>query len=232
MNSTPPEGTAPQQDAAAVARSNADARAKVLAWARRSIDLIPTKWLITGAGAVLLAATAVFGGLETVPASPVPELAVGDTFAGSDLEVTVRAVELRDERGDAAVFPDEGKGEKALVVVLDVVNTFTSARSAATADRPSPALDGIRVDGVEGAPALTRAGDEGLVTPRLQPDVPVRVIAAWVVGPKDLRPGESVRISLPDSTHYVGKSVMSGDYWADVRLGAWVDARIEAVAAP
>ncbi|MFD5215340.1 hypothetical protein [Microbacterium sp. NPDC058345] len=156
-----------------------------------------------------------------------PELAVGETFAGSDLEVTVRAVELRDERGDAAVFPDEEKGEKVLIVVLDVVNTFPAPRSAGSGGEPSPTLDGIRVEGVEGAPALSR--DDGLTTPILQPDVPAQVIAAWVVGPGDLRAGEQVRLSLPDSTHYVGRSVTSGDYWSDVRIGAWVTADVEAV---
>ena len=32
-------------------------------WARRTFELIPTPWLITAAGAVLLGTTAAFGGL-------------------------------------------------------------------------------------------------------------------------------------------------------------------------
>lgn len=231
MSTTPPEGTAPSGAAGAVARSNADARAKVFAWARRSIDLIPTKWLVAGAGAVGLVATAGFGGLQTVAPPATPELSVGDTYTGSDLEITVTAVELRDERGNAGVFPDEEKGERALVVVLDVVNTFTSPRSAAGGGGDaSPTLDGIRVSGLKGAPALSRP--DGLTTPILQPDVPTQVIAAWVVGQGDLRAGEQVRLALPDSTHYVGRSVTSGDYWSDVRIGAWVSADVEEVVTP
>ncbi len=224
----PPE---PAAGTSATARANADARAKVLGWARRSIDLIPTPWLVSGAGAVLLATTALFGGLEAAPVEPIPEVAVGDAFEGSDLSMTVIGVDLRDEPGNAAIYPDEETGGRLLVVTVDIVNTFHSTRPSTSGADPSPVVDGIRVAGLEEKPEISRA-DDGLSYPALQPDVPVRMLLAWRVGPDDFRDGEEIEITLPDSTHYVGQSLISGDYWTDVRIGATMPARIEEVAAP
>ncbi|MBO0979686.1 hypothetical protein [Microbacterium sp. SD291] len=223
---------ASEPDAAAAARTGADARAKLLGWARRTVDLVPTPWLVTGAGAVLLATTAAFGGLEAMPATAVPELSVGDTYRGSDLELTVVGVELRDERGDAMVFPDEEKGEKVLVVVVDVVNTFGKPRPSAAHAEASPTVDGIRLDGAEGAPSLSRT-DDGGIPGMLQPDVPARLLLAWLVGPSDFRDGETVTLTLPDSTHHVGDNVLRGqDFWDEVRVGATVTATIEKAKTP
>lgn len=202
----------------------------MLGWARRSIDLIPTSWMITGAGAILLAATAVFGGLNTAPVDPIPQVAVGTAFAGSDLEMTVRGVELRDDRGALAVFPNEDKGERILAVTVDVVNTFSSPRKAidgaTTAGASSPAVDGIRIEGVDVKGEVHRA-DDGKSSPMLQPDVPARLVLTWIVGPDDFHDGDEITLTLPDSTHYVGTSVVRGDYWDDVRVGATVPATIE-----
>lgn len=234
MTTTPPESPAQGQDPA-VAATNAGARAKVLGWARRSIDLIPTSWLITGAGAVLLATTAVFGGLEAAAVDPTPVVAVGETFSGSDLDMTVIGVELRDElsdeRGQTLVFPDEEKGERVLVVTVDVVNTFDKPRPS-TANAPqSPVVDGIRIEGLDEKGDVLRADDGGRA-PRLQPDVPARLLLTWTVGPDDFHDGDVVTLTLPDSDHYVGQSVMRGDYWEDVRVGATLTATIDEVTLP
>lgn len=234
MNTPPPETPTPGQDPA-VAASNASARAKVLGWARRSIDLIPTSWLITGAGAVLLATTAVFGGLEAAAVDPTPVVEVGETFAGSDLEMTVVGVELRDElsdeRGRTLVFPDEEKGERILVVTVDVTNTFDKPRPS-TANAPqSPVVDGIRIEGLDEKGDALRA-DDGERAPRLQPDVPARLLLTWKVGPDDFHDGDEITLTLPESDHYVGQSVMRGDYWVDVRVGATLPATIDEVSAP
>lgn len=230
VTTTPPEGSRPGSDAD-VAAANAGARAKVLGWARRSIDLIPTSWLLTGAGAVLLAGTALFGGLEAAAVDPTPEAAVGETFAGSDLEMTVVGVELRDERGMAGVYPDEEEQERLLVVTVDVVNTFPAPRSSVSGKKTSAVVDGIRIDGLEEKAAVSRA-DDGTSSPVLQPDVPARLLLAWTVGPEDFHDGEEISLTLPDSTHYVGKSVVRGDFWDDVRVGATLTTTIEEVAAP
>ena len=230
MTTTPPESPAQGQDPAVTA-ANASARAKVLAWARRSIDLIPTSWLITGAGAVLLATTAVFGGLEAAAVDPIPVVAVGETFSGSDLDMTVVGVELRDERGNALVFPDEEKGERVLVVTVDVVNTFTSPRQPQTSASPSPVVDGILIEGLAEKGAISRADDGEGVT-RLQPDVPVRLLLAWIVGPDDFRDGEEITLTLPTSDHYVGKSLIDGDYWQNARVGATLTTTVGEVTIP
>lgn len=216
---------------AAPPSAEADARAKVLGWARRSIDLIPTGWLITGAGAVLLGATAMFGGLEAVAAPPTPELSVGETFAGSDFEMTVIGVELSDERGQALVFPDEETGERVLIVTVDVVNTFSSPRGSSNRSETSPVIDGIRIQGLDELPEISRA-DDGTGSPVLQPDVPARLLLAWLVGPGDFGDGDEIVLTLPDSTHRVGESVVRGDYWDDVHVGARVSATVEEVSAP
>lgn len=219
MTTTPPEGTAPQ------AAAEADARATVLGWARRTIDLIPTSWLITGTGAVLLATTAAFGGLTSVPVPPTPEVAVGEAHAGSDLEMTVVGVTLSDERGNALVFPDEEKGERVLAVELDVVNTFTSTRSA------PGALEGFGIGGIDTAPSISRA-DDGAGSLLLQPGVRAPLLLAWIVGPDDFHDGETVTVTLPDSTRNVGKVFVSGEYWNDFRVGALVTATVEEVTTP
>ena len=230
MTTTPPESSTPDGDSAAVTATNAGVRAQVLGWARRSIDLIPTSWLLTAGGAALLATTALFGGLDAAAVDPLPELTAGDTFAGSDLEMTVVGVELRSDHGNTSLYPDEEKGERVLVVTVDVVNTFPTPRgSVKGAD--SPMIDGIRVDGIDEPASVSRA-DDGRGSPLLQPDVPARLLVAWIVGPDDFRDGEEITLTLPDSTHYVGQSVMRGDYWTDVRVGATVTTTVQEVTAP
>lgn len=220
-----------QADAATAARTNADARAKVLGWARRTIDLIPTSWLITGAGAVLLATTAAFGGLATAPADPVPEVAVGDTYVGSGLEITVVGVELWDETGNSAIYPDEEKGEKVLVVAVDVVNTFEKPRSATSSPLNQGSVDAIRIVGLDETPSLSHR-DDGESSGMLQPDVPARLLLAWRVGADDFHDGDVVSLTLPDTTHRVGDNVLRGeDLWEDLRVGATLTATVEKAAA-
>lgn len=211
--------------------SAADARARVLGWARRSIDLVPTSWLITGAGAVLLAATALFGGLEAAAVDPIPVVAVGDEFVGSDIGMTVTGVELRDDRGEMALIPDAATGERILVVEVDAVNRFMLPRSAASDAVVSPTIDGIGIEGLDEKAAVFRAGEEG-GTPILQPDVPVSLLLGWIVGPDDFHDGDEITVTLPDSTHGVGSFVVRGDYWDGVRVGATVQATIDEVVAP
>ncbi|MFJ2552308.1 hypothetical protein [Microbacterium sp. NPDC087591] len=231
MTTPPSESSAPERDpSAATTAANADARAKVLGWARRSIDLIPTSWLLTAGGAVLLATTALFGGLEAAAVDPVPELAAGDMFAGSDLEMTVVGVELRSDHGNTSLYPDEEKDERVLVVTVDVVNTFPTPRKSVSGGN-SPVTDGIHVEGIDEPASVSRA-DDGRIDPTLQPDVPARLLVAWIVGPDDFRDGEEITLTLPDSTHYVGQSVMRGDYWTDVRVGATATTTIREVSTP
>ncbi|MGN7979304.1 hypothetical protein ACTJJ4_17135 [Microbacterium sp. 22195] len=198
---------------------------------RRMASLIPTPWLITAGGAVLLAATAAFGGLQTVSPKPAPTVSIGGQYSGSDLEMTVQGVELRAERGNAASFPDKEKHEKVLAVIVDVVNTFGKPRLATGSGSPSPAVDGIHVDGIDEKPVIAYADASG-GSVWLQPGVPVRLVLSWVVGPDELHDGDEVRLTLPDSTHSVGTNVQRGvDIWDEVVVGATLTAAVEEIPA-
>lgn len=192
---------------------------------RRMASLIPTPWLITAGGALLLAATAGFGGLADAAVAPAPTVAVGEQYSGSDLTLTVQSVELRTDRGNAMVFPKEEQGEKVLAITLEATNTFHAARSASAAE----AVAGIRVKGIQGMPTISRADGSSGTT--LQPDVPAQLVLAWVVRSGELHDGDELRLSLPDSTHFVGTSVLKGqDYWSDIVVGATLTAPVVEVA--
>lgn len=204
----------------------------VLTRIRRMASLIPTSSLITAGGVALLAMTAGLGGLAETPTPPIPELAVGEQFTGSDLQMTVQSVQLRTERGNALVFPDEEAGERVLAVTVQVVNTFSAPRPATSLSLTSAVVDGIHVLSAAGAqpvvtgkPTISRA--DGTDGSTLQPDVPAELVLAWLVGPDDLHDGDELRLALPDSTHLVGTNVLRGqDYWTDVVVGATVIATV------
>lgn len=66
----------------------------------------------------------------------------------------------------------------------------------------------------------------------LQPDVPAQLVLAWIVGPDDLRDGDEVTLTLPDSTHRVGTNVQRGvDFWDDVVVGARMTTTVHEVPA-
>jgi len=193
-------------------------------------SLIPTPWMLTAGGGVLLAATAAFGGLEEVPPPPTPTVAAGEQYEGSDLQLVVQRIELRAERGTAAVYPDATKNERVLAVIVEAVNTFDRPRSATALSAASPTVDGIRVDGLDAKPAVSRMDGSGGTM--LQPDVPAHLVLAWLVGPDDLHDGDEVTLTLPDSTHRVGTNVQRGvDFWDDVVVGAVLTATVHEVSA-
>lgn len=228
--------------------SGADARARVLGWARRSVDLIPTPWLLSGLAGVALLSTAAFGGLATAPVAPTPLVEVGEEFAATDLTMTVLDVSLVDEPGFASLYPDQEAGERALVVEVEVVNTYRAPRPSIDGGPLSPMIDGIRIDTLSGetvvplefdasdeeaaadytshrglgTPAAVSRADDGTGSPMLQPDVPTRLFLAWIVSDDEVAPGAEITLTLPESTRYTGTSVVDGDYWWDVRVGATV----------
>ncbi|MFD5226256.1 hypothetical protein ACFWHT_11605 [Microbacterium sp. NPDC058342] len=210
----------------------APTRARVPVWARRTFDMIPTPWLITGGTGALLAFTAAFGGLDTVPAPPAPELAVGDEFTGSDLSITVVGVEITDTRRGSGVFPDQDKGERVLTIFVDVTNEYSRPRPVSTSLTHSPVVDGITVEGLStGKPSIARA-DDSTSAVVLQPDVTAPLIVSWTVPGDAVRAGDEVRITLPDSTRVVGESVVRGEFWTDVVVGARVTAHVHEGVAP
>lgn len=221
---------APYADGVSAPQPRRSGALRALNWARRTFELIPTPWLITASGAVLLGTTAAFGGLDAVAEPPLPELAIGDEYSGADFTFTVRAIELRADNGTTFVFPDEENGEQVLAVVVEVVNDFPVARALSTTSKLSSTVDGIAVEGLDAKPVVTRV--DGSAASMLQPDVPAELVLAWVVPRGAYEEGDTVTLSLPDATHYVGTSVVSGDYWWDVTVGATVTGKIVEIPAP
>ncbi|MFD6699939.1 MULTISPECIES: hypothetical protein [unclassified Microbacterium] len=211
--------------AVADAATRAASEARATAWARKMADKVPTGWLITGAGAVLLASTAAFGGLADVPKPKTPELRVGQHYVGSDLDMSVVSAAIGGEVRGTSLYPTDG--QRTLVVVLDVTNEFDKPRSAGVKD----ALAGIGVDGIDTVRFNANRTVDGTSVSYLQPDVPARVRVAWLVDAGEVAVGDEIRLALPDSTHYVGQLFTQGDYWSDLRTGAYVTVKVDAVPA-
>jgi len=211
--------------AVADAATRAASEARAAAWARKMADRLPTGWLISGAGAVLLASTAAFGGLAEVPKPPPPELHVGQHYVGSDLDIAVISAAIGGEVRGTNLYPAEG--QRTLVVVLDVTNTFDKPRSASEKDT----LKGIAVKDVSLQGFNANRVVDGSNVSSLQPDVTTRVRVAWLVDGAEVARGDEIRVVLPDSTHYVGQLFTRGDYWADIRTGAYATVPVDQVPA-
>lgn len=205
--------TAPSAGRTATAAATATATGAKRSLAQRALDRVPVKWVGTAATVVFLAATAAFGGLAAVP-EPEPALVEhGQTYIGSELEITpVRATVIDQLRG-TGVYPQPG--ERVLTVVLDVRNLSEFARLSTS----SGALRDVRLEGFEHLePSIARLDDE-TIAPWLQPGVAARVVLSWAV-PADLAgDGDDVRMLLPDSTRSMGRFVLYGVVWSDAEIG-------------
>ena len=185
-------------------------------------DRLPTGWLISGAGAVLLASTAAFGGLATAPQPAPAELRAGEHFIGSDLDMSVVSLGVADgEVRGAGVTPEEG--QITVIAVLDVTNVYTAPRGV----REKDTLGGVGLDGIETVRFDVNRTSDGTGAAFLQPDVPTRVRIAWTVDADAVSPGDEVRVVLPTSTRYTGSFVTRGVYWEDIRPGAYVTVRAD-----
>ncbi len=186
---------------------------------------VSTKWIGGAFTVIVLAATAGFGGLNTVPTPPVPEIASGESFTGALLEYTPQRAVLIDELAETTVRPADG--ERLLVVIIDVENLDDEPRSS-TSDESGK---WIRVEGApDVSPAVVRY-DDSTLGPRLQPGVPATLVLTWAV-PKDaFAAGDEIRLALPDATEFVGTSVVFGEYWDDITVGAYADLVAEDVGA-
>ncbi|MFB7843019.1 hypothetical protein [Microbacterium sp. NPDC056052] len=214
----------PATPGVAGAATRAASEARMAAWARKMTDRVPTGWLISGAGAVLLASTAAFGGLADVPKPKPAELRAGEHFVGSELDMSVVSAAIGSgEVKGAGVTPDVG--EKTVVVVLDVTNEYTAPRTV----RAKDTLGGIQLDGIETHRYDVNRVVDGSGASFLQPDVPTRVRIAWTVDGEAVSPGNEIRIMLPDSTRFTGSFVGRGEYWYDVRPGAYVTVTLDEI---
>ena len=190
-------------------------------WVTAVTDRVSTKWLGGIFTAVVLAATAAFGGLATAAEQPLPELVLGDTFTGAGLEMTPTRLLLIDDLDGTGVTPQEG--ERLLVVVMDVTNRGDEARSSAA----EASVAAVRVEGAPDVqPSIARI-DDSTLSPWLQPDVPVELVLTWAVPSKEFADGATARIALPTATEFTGTTLIDGTYWDDVAFGAFVSGAFE-----
>lgn len=194
-------------------------------WARAVNDRVPTKWVATIGTTLFLAATAAFGGMAEVAATPTPELKPGETFIGAEMQMSVVSVEVADKRYQSGVSPADDGSERVVSVILDVVNLDEEARQSYTLGslRSVSLIDTTTLKTAE--PSIARV-DDGTFNPYLPPDVPVQVVLSWLVDADLLIEGDELRIALPQATEVVGSMVTSGEYLTDITTGALVVASV------
>ncbi|MBT2516946.1 hypothetical protein J7E29_05830 [Streptomyces sp. ISL-90] len=196
-------------------------------WVRVAADRVPTKWVAGIGTGVFLAATAAFGGLETVEAVSLPELSAGEEHRNDQLAVTVKRAVLIDELPEAGVTVEPG--ERVLALIVDAENRW---------DEPLPTTRGYSLsstvalaDHPEVEPQGISRYDDTTANPWLQPGVLATIVLAWVVPADRHAGGDDVRVVLNDETLMTGTAVISGQYWDDPVPAAIVTLDIEDVGA-
>ncbi|MDO9398501.1 MAG: hypothetical protein Q7T71_18305 [Herbiconiux sp.] len=194
------------------------------AQARKVSDTVPTKWLVTGIVAVLLAGSAVFGGLNDAPAPPLTRIQPGDTVTGQQLAITPERAVLIDGFPEEYIEP-ESPGGRLLVVVATVENEWTEP---VTTSEGFGASDNLRVVGVPGldtdtAPFVVVLLDDGSQFPDLQPGVPMELGFIWEVPGDALADGDTVRVDLYDKRFQAEGFVTFGARFVDPVATSFVE---------
>ena len=183
---------------------------------------MPTKWFFTGLVVVFLAGSAAFGGLNDVPAPPVPEIDAGESFTGAELRIQPERASLIDGFPEQGILPEEGK--RLLVVVAEVENVWDEPVS--TLDKIG-AGDNIRPRGVTGldaesAPLTVAVLSDGTERPELQPRVPVELAFIWEVDP-DAVQGDTLTVDLYDKSYRAEGFVTYGERFENPFVAASSD---------
>ena len=209
----------------------ASERANRFARLRAATDRVPTKWFAGIGTALFLAVTAAFGGLAPVAADDEPalaRLAAGDTHTSRQLAITVQRAVLIDELRGSGSFADEEKGERLLVLLIEMENRWNvPLRTFGT----EGVMDAVRLDGDDRAATGIVREDDQTFTPWLQPGVPALLVFSWTVPGTAYADGDELKIVLRDSTLQVGQLLYTGDTWGEPSPAAIVTARIEDVGA-
>ena len=190
---------------------------------RTMADRIPTKWASMIGVGIFLAATASFGGLNSVAAPETPHVKVGEHVVTSNLDMAVDSVYLSDrvENGSSA---DKENGERVLAVRMRITNLFPEARTM----RASTGLQGTRiVDGPDKTPEFSRPGETTQGVLALQPGVPDEIILSWTVVASDYSEGDEVRIALSDPQTYRGQFLDDDLHWFEGGTSAIVTATLD-----
>lgn len=200
---------------------DAAAPAKRTRWITAVSDRVPAKWIGGIATAAVLASTAAFGGLSAVAVPPLPELAVGETFTGAGLELTVeRAILIDKAQESGATTVDD---ERLLILVIDATNLDDVARQSVYKGSVSE----LRIEQIgDVAPSVARIDDDTAI-PWLQPGVPAQLALTWPIPASAIVDGDDVRVALHTATKHTGKYFVSGDYWDDVVVAAHMTVPVE-----
>ena len=208
--------------------------AELLTWqqrARAAFDKLPTRWLVTSVLAVLLALSALLGGLDDAPATPVPKLAPGDSYTGTQLKISVDRAVLIDAFPEQGVTP-EVEGNRLLVISTTVDNVWDGP--VRIAEEPNDA-DSVVPVGVDGLDAAAAPSDilvivDGTRFRAVQPGVPVELAYVWEVAPDALADGDDITVDILDRLQRKG-FIVYGDVFDDPFVAAHVEVEVEDVGA-
>jgi hypothetical protein len=193
---------------------------------RRVIAAIPAKWWILVGAAVLLGASALFGGLDEADSSgdALPVLSPGETFVADELTTTVMDAQLTGTLPNSYSEPDEGN--RFIAVAATVTNNFRNSTSF---------LDDVLVlDILAGDPDLERPRvflvSDGTTLPQAPPRVPVDLLFVWEVPEGMVTDGEVISLTVRSRSYFTQNSVTYGDRWQDPVAAATIDLRITEIA--
>jgi len=195
--------------------------------ARTLYDRVPTKWLITGISAALLGLSAVLGGLNDVPATPIPQIEAGQPYVGERLTITADRAALIDAFPEQGVRPADGN--RLLVVIATVENTSNDPVRIATLTSKADTLLPVGVEFAQQAtaPSAILVFDDGSTVSTVQPGIPVEVAFVWEVPADELSDGDELRVDLLDRTYQGDATVYFGDRFSDDFVAGYLAFTIE-----
>jgi hypothetical protein len=186
---------------------------------------------VTGVFGVFLAASAAFGGLNTVVPPPIPVIEAGEPFTGAQLRIAVERAVLIDGFPENDITPADGN--RLLVVVTRVENVWDEP--AVTLGDESAAQN-VRPTGVAGIDAGTEplsvaVLSDGAEYPELQPGVPVELAYIWEVAPDALGKGDTIGVDIYDKTFRAEGFVTYGERFENPFVAASTDLTVDDVGA-
>jgi hypothetical protein len=184
--------------------------------AARLSDRVPTRWLLTGATAIVLVGSAAFGGLDDAPAAALPEVGAGEPVTGAQLRIAVQRASLIDALPEASLTPADGNR------LLAVIATVEDVWDGPVSTRPGfGAADNLRPVGVPGIdagtdPVAVLLLADATASPELQPHVPAELAFVWEVRADavDVGSGE-LRVDVHDKTYRAEGFVTYGERFED-----------------
>ncbi len=202
---------------------------------RKASDRVPTKWFATIGTTLFVVVTAAFGGLNAVAAvdEPVPTIATGVVHESAQLNITVQRAVLIDSLRGAGAFPDRDKGERLLVLLVEIENRWHAPASGSMfAGLLEPTYHrNVVIDGMGTvADGIVREDDQTL-NPTLQPRVPAVLAFSWVVPADAYRDGQTLTVLLKDAELLEGQMLFHGEYWSAPEPAARAQVTIEDVGA-